>query len=97
MVHTKTTDRDEARKQLLREGARSYLQAATALIEYQREVQKSCQKVMERYVDEYASALKVTVPSDTGAVVNLNQRMSGGPGSALGSANVYVIPLDGAK
>lgn len=42
------------------------------------------------------SSLKVSVPY-FGGVVQLSQQMDGGPGSAMGSANVYVIPLDGAQ
>src|SRR5947208_14231609 len=52
---------DEARKQLLREGARSYLEATNALIAYQQEVQKKCREVMARYIDDYAAALKTVL------------------------------------
>lgn len=44
-----------------------------------------------------ASPLKVTVRSATGVMVNLNQQLNGGPGSAPGSANVYVVPVEGAR
>jgi hypothetical protein len=50
---------NRTRKRLLEEGARSYLKAATALVAYQREVQKSCRKVMTKHISEYGSALKV--------------------------------------
>ncbi len=42
------------------------------------------------------SPLTVTVPS-FGGVVQLSQQMDGGPEPALGSANVYVIPLESAR
>ena len=44
-----------------------------------------------------ASALNVTVPTSTGGVVSKPQQMQGGPGSAGGSALVYVIPMDAAN
>ncbi len=59
MGTAKIADRDEARRQLLIEGSRSYLKAATALIVYQQEVQKKCRKVMERYLQDYSLALKL--------------------------------------
>jgi hypothetical protein len=44
------------------------------------------------------SALKVTVPPESNLVaVNLPQQLSGGPGGVSGSADVYVIPSDGAR
>jgi len=44
------------------------------------------------------SALKVTVPPERKLVaVRLPQQLSGGPGGVSGTADVYVIPLDGAK
>jgi hypothetical protein len=44
------------------------------------------------------SALKVTVPPKSNLVaVNLPQQLSGGPGGVSGSADVYVIPLDGTR
>jgi hypothetical protein len=44
-----------------------------------------------------ASAINVTVPTATGGVVRKPQQMQGGPGSAGGSALVYVIPMDAAN
>jgi hypothetical protein len=52
-----------ARKRLLEEGTRSYLEAVTALIEFQREVQKRCRSAMEASLDDYGSALKVDLRS----------------------------------
>jgi hypothetical protein len=54
---------DEALKQLLEEGGRSYLEAATALVLFQREVQKKCREVIERNRGEYAAAMKVKLAS----------------------------------
>ena len=54
----------EARRRLLDEGIRSYLEAATALIEYRREVQKRCRQVMERNLQDYASALAIRLTKD---------------------------------
>src|SRR5262249_5600996 len=53
---------EEARKRLLEEGARCYLDAITAMIEFQREVRRICRGVIEKYLGEYASALKLKVP-----------------------------------
>jgi hypothetical protein len=50
---------EQARTRLLEEGARSYLEACTAVLEYQREVQKKCREVMEKYLDDYNAAVKV--------------------------------------
>jgi hypothetical protein len=50
---------NEAKQRLLREGIGSYLEAVTALIEYQREVQNRCRTVMEEYLEDYSSALGV--------------------------------------
>src|SRR5437870_2980838 len=59
MGTAKIADRNEARKQLLIEGSRSYLKAATALIVYQQEVQKRCRIVMDRFLHDYSAALKL--------------------------------------
>ena len=48
---------EEARRRLLEEGARSYLDAVRALIAYRQEVQKMCRTVLEKHLDDYASAL----------------------------------------
>ena len=56
---------DEARRLLLEEGARSYLDAISALIEFQKEVQKKCRSVMQRHIKDYGAALKIPLrPSD---------------------------------
>jgi hypothetical protein len=44
---------------LLQEGARTYLEAVTALMEYQKEVQKKCREVLRRHLEDYSAALKV--------------------------------------
>ena len=53
------TKHEEARRRLLEEGARSYLNAVSALIAYRQEVQKMCRTVLENCLKDYASALKV--------------------------------------
>ena len=63
MGATEVQAHDEARRRLLEEGVRSYLDAVTALIEYQREVQKKCRAVMEARLGDYASALKIPLKS----------------------------------
>lgn len=55
---------DGASRRLLEEGARSYLGAMTALVAYQKEVQKKCRAVMEDCLKDYAFALKVSLRSD---------------------------------
>ncbi len=50
---------EEAQKRLLEEGARSYLDAVSALIAYRQEVQKMCRTVLEKHLDDYSSAIKV--------------------------------------
>jgi hypothetical protein len=57
MEPTAIPGHEEARRRLLEEGARSYAEAYTAVLEYQREVQKKCREVMETYLDDYGSAL----------------------------------------
>jgi hypothetical protein len=52
---------ETVRRQLIEEGARSYLAVMTAVIEYRREVQKKCREVLERHLSDYASALGVAV------------------------------------
>lgn len=49
---------------LLVEGARSYLEAFSALLFYQREVQKKCRDVMTGYLGKYAEALGVALGHD---------------------------------
>src|SRR5437667_5697047 len=63
MKPTGNHEYDEARRRLVEEGTPSYLEAVTALIEYQREVQKRCRAVMAKHLDDYASALKVRLTS----------------------------------
>lgn len=50
---------DVALAKLLEEGARSYLEAANALINFEREVQKKCRQVLGRHIEDYADALQV--------------------------------------
>lgn len=50
-------------KGLLVEGARSYLEAMTAMVHYQQEIQKRCRGVMAGYLGEYASTLGVGLES----------------------------------
>jgi hypothetical protein len=52
-----TPAHDQLRKRLLLEGAESYLEAYTALLEYEREVQKKCRRVMQTYLGDYRSAI----------------------------------------
>ena len=54
---------DKARRGFLEEGARSYLKAANAVMEFEREVQERCRKVMERHISDYGLALKVDLKS----------------------------------
>jgi hypothetical protein len=49
---------DQLRKRLLLEGAESYLEAYTALLEYEREVQKKCRRVMQTYLGDYSTAAR---------------------------------------
>lgn len=51
--------RDEVRQGLLQEGAKSYRDAVTAILEYRREVQKICHDVMTKRLGGFASALKI--------------------------------------
>jgi hypothetical protein len=53
-----------ARRRLLEEGARSYLDAVNALIAYRKDVQTMCRAVLEKHLDEYASALNVRFDKD---------------------------------
>jgi hypothetical protein len=64
MAPSRVPGYDEARKRLLDEGARSYLEAMTALVEFQREVQKKCTSVMEANLDNYATALGLGLTTD---------------------------------
>jgi hypothetical protein len=54
----------DVRRRFLEEGARSYVDAMTALIEYQREVQNKCREVLERHLGEYSVALGVEMTRD---------------------------------
>jgi hypothetical protein len=61
-----TTDKqspDEARRLLLEEGARSYGEAFTALVEFRREVEKKCRAVLTNALGRYSAALKVPLAS----------------------------------
>ena len=46
-----------AENQLLEEGARSYLDAQTALVEFRRQVREQCKKILEKRLDEYSKVL----------------------------------------
>jgi hypothetical protein len=48
---------DDALQKLLEEGSHSYVDAVTAIIEYQSQVQKKCRLVTEGHLDEYSAAL----------------------------------------
>jgi hypothetical protein len=61
---------DDATKRLLEEGARSYLQAISALISYEHEVQERCREVMEKNLDDYSSALKFQPPLKSDEIHN---------------------------
>lgn len=61
MQPTDIVPTDDATLRLLQEGAKSYVEAATAVITYQRTVQKKCRAVFERHFDEYAAALGITL------------------------------------
>ena len=63
MPNPRQTSRDEARKELLVEGVRSYADAFTALLEFQREVQNKCRAVLRAGIDRYAAALGVQLDS----------------------------------
>ena len=49
---------DDARRHLLEEGTRSYLEATTAIITFEREIQRRCRELLESHIDEYANALQ---------------------------------------
>ena len=61
MEHTGDQEREEARRRLLEEGARSYQDAVAALTAYREEIQKICKKVMNNHIENYSSALGVTL------------------------------------
>jgi hypothetical protein len=50
---------DDALQKLLEEGSRSYVDAVTAIIEYQSQVQKKCRLVTEGHLDDYSAALNL--------------------------------------
>ncbi len=59
---------EEARRRLLEEGARSYLDAVSALVAFRQEVQKMCRTVLEKHLDDYSPALKLKVPLERGEI-----------------------------
>lgn len=59
MEPTEEKKYEEARRRLLEEGTRSYLDAVNALVAYRNDVQTICRTVLERYIVDYAAALKV--------------------------------------
>jgi hypothetical protein len=50
---------DEAVKHLLDEGVRTYLDAASAIIAFEREVQKKCKNLLDKFLDAYNVALQI--------------------------------------
>jgi hypothetical protein len=48
---------EEARRKLLEEGAKSYVDALTAIVAYQREVQEKCRDVLARNLADYSRSL----------------------------------------
>lgn len=48
-----------AQSKLLQEGARSYLDAANAIFEYQREIVRASREVFEKRLDDYSDALRL--------------------------------------
>jgi hypothetical protein len=50
---------DESTRQLLEEGARSYLKATAAIMAFEQEVQRRCRQVLERHFVEYAAAIGI--------------------------------------
>lgn len=54
--------KEDPRRLFLAEGGRSYLDAATALFEYRREVQTSCKKILAQHLNEYLAALGLANP-----------------------------------
>jgi hypothetical protein len=53
---------DVNRHALLEEGARSYLEALTALTIFRRDVQSVCRKAIERHYTKFSQALGVSIP-----------------------------------
>ncbi len=51
-------ENDDARMRLLEEGARSYLEATTAIITFEREIQKKCRELLESNIADYSDALR---------------------------------------
>jgi hypothetical protein len=49
---------DDARRHLLEEGTRSYPEAMMAIVTFEREIQKKCRELLERYIEDYADALQ---------------------------------------
>ena len=70
MKPAKISSKDET-MQLLEAGARSYPEAATALIAYEQEVQKKCRSVLESYIEDYGLALKVQPRLNSGEIASL--------------------------
>ena len=55
---------EEARLRLLEEGARSYLDAVSALIAYREDVQSICRTVLAKHLNDYGSALELRLGTD---------------------------------
>ena len=58
MAHKVPRESNAALTSFFEEGRRSYLEATTAIINFEREVQKKCSEVLERNFDKYVSALQ---------------------------------------
>jgi hypothetical protein len=52
---------DDARRRFHVQGAQSYLDAFTAINEYQRQVQNKCREVLQRHVARYSAALGIVL------------------------------------
>jgi hypothetical protein len=57
MAKKNSGNADGALRMLLEEGSRSYGDAVTAILEFQKEVQKRCRRTMETSLDKYSVAL----------------------------------------
>ena len=64
------SDDNEPRKRLLREAAGLYLDAVTAMIEYQKEVQNKCRDVLKNHIEDYGAVLNLKVPLKSNEIKN---------------------------
>ena len=70
MKPNKKTELDDPRNRLLADGADLYLNAVTALIEYQKEVQKKCREVLKNHIEDYGAAIKPKTQLKTNEIKN---------------------------